>query len=153
MLQKPFNGLYILACFEKVFMQNAEQKGFKSKFGRRAKKDFMAYLELQVKREAELEGSTRVPTRTLPSRSSLKDFLSCRSRKSLIPKRTPQWTPPMSQQGRRTYHGVRWLARQRQRHSMCQWKPMLQKAFHRRGIWGKSRTYRKLSGRGIGYQG
>ncbi|CAE7386490.1 der, partial [Symbiodinium necroappetens] len=54
-LQQPFNGPYILACLEKVFMQNAEEKDLKSKFARKAKKDLMAYLELKEKREAELE--------------------------------------------------------------------------------------------------
>ncbi|CAE7322218.1 unnamed protein product, partial [Symbiodinium sp. CCMP2456] len=54
-LQQPFNGPCILACLEKVFMQNAEQKDFKSKFGRKAKKDLMAYLALKEQREAQLE--------------------------------------------------------------------------------------------------
>ena len=44
-LQQPFNAPYILACLEKVFKQNAEQKDFKSKFARKAKKDLMAYRE------------------------------------------------------------------------------------------------------------
>ncbi|CAE7240723.1 unnamed protein product, partial [Symbiodinium sp. CCMP2456] len=54
-LRQTFNGPYILACLEKAFLQNAEHKDFKSKFGRKAKKDLMAYLALREKREAELE--------------------------------------------------------------------------------------------------
>ena len=54
-LQQPFEGPYILACLEKVFMSNAEQKDFKSKFARKAKKDLMAYLSLKEKQETVLE--------------------------------------------------------------------------------------------------
>ena len=54
-LQQAFNAPYILACLEKVFLQNAERKDFKSKFARKAKKDLMEYLDLKEKQESVLE--------------------------------------------------------------------------------------------------
>lgn len=86
-LRQTFNGPYILAGLEKSF-QDAMNKDFASKFGRKAKNDLIMCLALKEKREAELEEPYTRPYQDIVLwRNSWSSFPFRRSRRSLSGRR------------------------------------------------------------------